>query len=194
MDPKAKRKVLPDEEYFLTIPWCHSLITAPGIRTWVPKSARQARSAGEMKGQDAFFAQTLNTPLTIPALLLFYREPAARGQLVREMRGLVALGEGLSGWAGVAHGGAVTAILDEVTGLMPTLQKKWGALEHAATMTRMLNTEYLRPVRCPSVVQIVARIDRQEGRKMFVSARVEDQEGAVLTRAQVLFIAGAPKL
>ena len=57
-----------DEQYFLSIDWCASLIQSGKYILSVPDSRRYKTSTTE----DAFFGNTLNNPKTIPACLMLY--------------------------------------------------------------------------------------------------------------------------
>lgn len=94
----------------------------------------------------------------------------------------------IGGYPGYAHGGFVCTVLDEITGLVCTVNRARGALFRGPAMTGYLNTRFLKPVRAPGVVLARARIMGTEGRKVFVRGWLEDRDGAVLAEAEALFI------
>lgn len=93
------------------------------------------------------------------------------------------LPERFEGWQGIAHGGIVCTILDEVMA--------WALIDHDAWgVTARLNVEFKAPVRVGSrirgegrVVEVRRRLMRTEGRL------VEVESGALLATAEALFVA-----
>lgn len=57
-----------------------------------------------------------------------------------------------------------------------------------------LNTVYKKPIPVPGPVLCTARIDRQDGRKVYVRATIEDGEGTVYTTAESMFVSSKPRL
>ena len=106
-----------DESYFRKIPWCANLINDPA---WTPcnTSSRQAKGSTE----DSFFAETLKSDRTIRKLLSMHRKAAAEGSpAIQEVRTLMDLGNGVNGHPDICHGGFVATMLDEVIGVLLTL-------------------------------------------------------------------------
>lgn len=58
--------------------------------------------------------------------------------------------------------------------------------------TANLNIDYLKPLLTPAWVLVRAHVERQEGRKAYVNAVVENGEGQIYAKAVALFI--KPKL
>lgn len=54
--------------------------------------------------------------------------------------------------------------------------------------TANLNIDYIKPLLTPTWVLVRAHTDRQEGRKVYVHASVENGEGGVYAKAVVLFV------
>lgn len=97
---------------------------------------------------------------------------------------LISLGEDLDGHPGIAHGGIVALLLDEVLGL---------AAEEALgvnVFTLSLNTKFKRALGIPGVVLGRAWCTKADGRKRWVSGVLEDGEGGVYAEAESLFIRG----
>jgi thioesterase superfamily protein 4 len=92
------------------------------------------------------------------------------------------LGNGVNGHANMAHGGFVSTILDETMGIANV------QLNYKPTFTAYLNITFKSPTRTPSVVVCRAWIAREEGRKRFTYASLEDGEGNVLATAEALFL------
>lgn len=83
---------------------------------------------------------------------------------------------------GVAHGGAIAAVIDEAM---------TAAAFHAANgpaLTVNLNVRYLAPIHVQQPVQIVSRIEEVIGRKIFTFVRLTREDGTVVAEANGLFI------
>ena len=57
-----------------------------------------------------------------------------------------------------------------------------------------LNTTYKKPIPVPGPVLCTARIERQEGRKLYIRATIEDGAGTVYTTGECMFVRVNPKL
>jgi acyl-coenzyme A thioesterase PaaI-like protein len=118
-----------------------------------------------------------------------YRRPAQGSWRVDEVRTLLSLRSGLNGNPRVCHGGIVAAIMDEVMGVLLTVNKD---LENApvrrATVTAFLNVTYLKAVTTPQVVLVTAKFQEVKGRKYFIESAVLNGEKAVLAKANALFV------
>lgn len=86
-----------------------------------------------------------------------------------------------SGAPGIAHGGAVAALVDDVCGGLLFVVRE-------PAVTRTLNVEYLRPVLVGVAYDLVAKVDRREGRKLFVSCEGKDPAGTLTFRGGGLFL------
>ncbi|MEK8172787.1 PaaI family thioesterase [Streptomyces sp. M19] len=87
------------------------------------------------------------------------------------------------GAPGLAHGGVLTAALDEALGAL-------GWLQRVIAVTGRLETDFLQPVPVGSVLFLEAAVTAVAGRKIYASAtgRIGGPEGAVAVRADALFI------
>ncbi|MFD9130509.1 PaaI family thioesterase [Kitasatospora sp. NPDC059571] len=87
------------------------------------------------------------------------------------------------GGPGLAHGGILTAAMDETLGTL-----NW--LLHAPAVTGRLETDFVRPVPVDTVLHIRARVTGMHGRKIYSAAegRIGGPDGPVAIRAQALFI------
>jgi len=103
----------------------------------------------------------------------------------------VVLGRAFEGAPGRAHGGIVAAAFDDVTGFVI------GKLQEPA-FTGELTVRYLAPVPVDETLEIRARLDGRERRKLFISAELRTGEELVATcRAVYITVdpsrfAGAP--
>ena len=86
-----------------------------------------------------------------------------------------------SGAPGIAHGGAVATVVDDVLGFLLYVALKPG-------VTRKLEVEYLKPVLTGVPYVVRARLDRRDGRKVWVSCECTDPDGVVAFKAVGLFV------
>lgn len=107
-----------------------------------------------------------------------------RGKLVS----LAFLGEDLCGHPGIIHGGLSATLLDESMGRCGL-----AALPNRMGFTAQLTVNYRKPVKAGSYVVIKAEVVKTEGRKVWVTGRIEgledgEMEGEVLAEAEALFV------
>jgi acyl-coenzyme A thioesterase PaaI-like protein len=86
-----------------------------------------------------------------------------------------------SGAPGIAHGGAVAVVVDDVLGYLLYVVRAPG-------VTRRLEVDYLKPVLTGVPYEVRGRIDRRDGRKLWVSCACTGPDGVVAFRAAGLFI------
>jgi acyl-coenzyme A thioesterase PaaI-like protein len=86
-----------------------------------------------------------------------------------------------SGAPGIAHGGAVATVVDDVLGFLLYVVKAPG-------VTRRLEVDYLEPVLTGVPYVVRGRLDRRNGRKVWVSCTCTDPQGVEAFRATGLFI------
>jgi acyl-coenzyme A thioesterase PaaI-like protein len=85
------------------------------------------------------------------------------------------------GAPGIAHGGAVAALVDDVCGGLLFVVRE-------PAVTRTLEVEYLEPVLVDVTYELVARVDRRDGRKLFITCEGRDPEGVLTFRGGGLFL------
>lgn len=194
----------PEVAHFLSLPWCHALLTASPTLSIHPCITRTPKPHHE----EALMATTLNSPLAISGFVLFYEPPpppptttTTTPELLTSLSALLTLGPLLNGWRGLCHGGVIMTVLDEVLGQIPALNRASGALPDRTTLTAYLNTRFEAPVRTDETpgeggktVVVRARLTRREGRKMWIEGEMEDEGGRVLARAEALFVQIKEKL
>ncbi len=83
----------------------------------------------------------------------------------------------------VVHGGIQATILDEVMGVAAQLSLPTDASD-LACVTAEMNLRYRAPVPMDGEVIARARIDRIDGRDMYVVGGIVDDEGEMLTEAE----------
>lgn len=87
-----------------------------------------------------------------------------------------------SGAPGIAHGGAVATVVDDVMGFLLYVAQVPG-------VTRTLEVEYLKPVRLAVPYIVRSQLDQRDGRKLWVSCTGTDPDGVVAFRGKGLFVA-----
>ena len=87
-----------------------------------------------------------------------------------------------AGGPGIAHGGAVATVFDDVLGFLLYVAQVPG-------VTRHLEVEYLRPVLVGVPYALRGRLDSRDGRKLWVSCTCTAPDGTVTATARGLFIA-----
>lgn len=202
------RKPVPDEvraafDAASAPAWCSRAFSDPDLIP-IATLSREPKASTE----DSFIAETLRTPSTISAWQSFYRElpsqsPRPSGDapdvshdttvIKGEVVNILALGRGLSGHANVAHGGLISAVLDETMGMVVGVHQSPGM----SGFTAYLNVTFKKPLPTPSVVLCRTWLERRSGRKLWIRGTVEDGEGRLFTEAEGLWVEverKAPKL
>lgn len=85
------------------------------------------------------------------------------------------------GAPGIAHGGAVATVLDDLYGFLLFVI-------HELAVTRSLQVEYFAPVRLGATYALRAELARREGRKLHVRATMTDSAGRVVAASTALFM------
>lgn len=103
-----------------------------------------------------------------------------------EAIGHVTLGAAHEGAPGRSHGGIISALFDDVFGFVLTIEQQ-------AAFTGTLTIRYEQGVPIGQPLECRVRMDRREGRKLFMSGELTlgpaGPEATVLTRATAIFIA-----
>lgn len=86
-----------------------------------------------------------------------------------------------AGAPGLAHGGAVAAVCDDLLGHLLHLR-------NVAGVTRRLEVDYLKPVVLGETHRLTAELDNVEGRKLWGSLTAVGEDGRMRFRARALFI------
>lgn len=111
----------------------------------------------------------------------------------KEFKAVVALGNDVSGYAGIVHGGLTAAIFDEVFGgLLFCLKTKHLSLNpthYLPSFTVNLQVDYRSRIRAGSTVLCRAWVHRAEGRKIIMKAEMKDgPNGVVYAESQAIFV------
>ena len=103
----------------------------------------------------------------------------------------------MCGHRGIVHGGLSAALLDETLGGAVYCLKAAGLVGRGPAFTAALEVDYKAPLPAGSVVAVVAVLDRVDGRKAWVTARIVsavggegEGEGAptLLSEGRALFV------
>ena len=86
-----------------------------------------------------------------------------------------------SGAPGIAHGGAVATVVDDLLGYLLYVVMKPG-------VTRKLEVEYLKPVLVGQEYVVRGRVDSVDGRKVWVSCTGTSADGVLAFRGTGLFL------
>ncbi len=95
--------------------------------------------------------------------------------------GEVTLSDSQQGPPHMAHGGASASLLDEAMGLAA-----WATGHRAAAVN--LNVNYHKPVPLGAMIQISARVDRQEGKGVYTAAEIRLPGGEVAVGATGVYV------
>ncbi|QDS75736.1 hypothetical protein FKW77_008319 [Venturia effusa] len=178
--------------YFKTIPWCRTLIENPFYHTSSTNS-RHPKGTTE----DSFFAETLQTDRTIRRCLTLHVTPDDDSSYstmpIRTVLTFFEVGDGVNGFPHICHGGFVATLLDEVMGILLSVNQEYlhrekGEPLEITSMTASINVKYLAPVTTPGILLGRAWVERLEKRKIFIRSGIEDGEGKELTVAEALFV------
>ena len=175
--------------FFQSIPWCATLLNDP-VYVVIPTPSRRPKQSTE----DALLADTLKTKTTIPAIITLYERPAKGRTLITEARLLVALEYGVNGYPNIAHGGLIGAIIDESMGILLKCNKDMDKTELGepvdidTLVTASLKVNYLQAVMTPQTVLVTAKIEEIKGRKFYMTGTVRDGNGAMLAKAEAMWI------
>jgi acyl-coenzyme A thioesterase PaaI-like protein len=96
------------------------------------------------------------------------------------LRGEVTLNTVYQGPPGLVHGGWIAALLDQAVGSASAIETRPG-------LTAKLEVNYRRPTPLFTPLEVLGRVDRIEGRKVFVSGEIR-AHGEVTAEANALMI------
>ncbi len=107
----------------------------------------------------------------------------------RRIVGRFVLGERYQGGGGMAHGGIIATLLDEVMG-------KVCRFREVRAVTAELNVEYLKPVNVQNEIVVEGWETEHKGRNLFHVGEIRNAAGDVLARGKGRFVivGGAKKV
>lgn len=104
----------------------------------------------------------------------------------RRIVGRFVLGERYQGGAGFAHGGIIALLLDEAMG-------KVCRFRDVRAVTAELSVEYLKPVAVDKEIVVEGRETDMNGRNLFLSGEIRNENGDVLARGKGRFVVIKPR-
>jgi acyl-coenzyme A thioesterase THEM4 len=123
-----------------------------------------------------------------------------------EVRTLLTLGSDVNGYPHTAHGGLVATVIDEVMGILLSVNKDHEeqrilaqeasslARPRLSTMTASLELAYRKPVPTPCTVLVRVWFESVDDRKHFIRGSLDNGAGEVLTQARALMVRAKEKL
>ena len=99
----------------------------------------------------------------------------------RRIVGRFVLGERYQGGGGMAHGGIIATLLDEVMG-------KVCRFREVRAVTAELNVEYLKPVNVENEIVVEGWETEQKGRNLFHAGEIRNMAGDILARGKGRFV------
>lgn len=171
--------------------WCVDLLNEPDTSiTEIPTSRElfvsRSAVAKDERVSNSMFAKTLygKDADAILAQVNFKRVSKEADAIYKEEYCyLIAVGSGLDGLTGRAHGGFNALVLDQLTG---TISATTGGT--FAPATARLEVNYSAPVGTPGVVLCRGWVIERSGRKTWVKGTIEDGQGKVFASGKALFI------
>lgn len=107
---------------------------------------------------------------------------------------VVRLGTDVCGYPATVHGGLTAAIVDETFGGLYTCLLTSGALgAQLPALTARLEVDYKAKIAAGSVLLFATELEKVEGRKIWMRARVSDGAGTTYATARALFVAPQPQ-
>lgn len=104
----------------------------------------------------------------------------------RKIVGRFVLGERYQGGAGFAHGGIIALLLDEAMG-------KVCRFREVRAVTAELSVEYLKPVAVDKEILVEGRETEMNGRNLFITGEIRNENGDVLARGKGRFVVLKPR-
>jgi acyl-coenzyme A thioesterase PaaI-like protein len=194
-------------QHFHQNPHLSALLSSPLYHSIEPFTHISTRGTPQHLVRNEFFMSTLSSPIGIshcvnlrlksPPLIPPSPSPSSNISDLGPPHALwlLALGApGLSGKPSTAHGGALSAILDETLTRTAELHQQPGADGvRAHVYTVNLESTYRKPVSVPGDCVVRAWVVRREGRKCWVRGSVGSADGGeVFTEGIVFCIQGKP--
>ncbi|GAB0133438.1 hypothetical protein EsDP_00001846 [Epichloe bromicola] len=192
-------------EYFTSIPWCADLLLSEssphGFGPAIPFIPQCLMPICDT--QDQFIGATLAThPRALKHMLCFFR-PQDATQLrdpkrpIQTVDTLFDLGDGLTGYRDIIHGGMTTTMVDEAMCTVNDINQalgKHGLVYKLNSVTVGLEIKFLKPVPVPGVIRVTSWTESTEGRKTRMRCELRDGEGNILVKGSSMWVALDPKL
>ncbi|GAX81997.1 hypothetical protein CEUSTIGMA_g9425.t1 [Chlamydomonas eustigma] len=184
-----------------TLPWLKQLIPDFQIQPDILKMEGGPIGHDHMLKNMARNGQIIDNKILFrkgaPVLQVSGSEPNYESQEVpstcsqqMELLNVYQLGGDVAGHKGLVHGGLTATIFDETFGYLLYGGKAAGLLSFGMVLTAQLNVSYAKPVPAGSVVACTACVTSMEGRKIWVTAKLQEKYNGDITfaTATALFI------
>ncbi|KIN07567.1 hypothetical protein OIDMADRAFT_151206 [Oidiodendron maius Zn] len=181
----AESRPFPDLEHFQNIPWCASLLSAPGF-----KHTETFSRTVKAHNEDTLFGQTLKSDNTITHAHSVYLPSTTKSPApILEVRTFVTLSTGMNGGPNTLHGGMITTLMDDVMGTLLKLNReaeKRG--ETAFGVTAKIDVRFRKLMLTPGTYCVGARVTKVEGKKVRLEGWVRDEDNDVCVTSKSLWI------
>ncbi|KAL8184728.1 UNVERIFIED_CONTAM: hypothetical protein K2H54_026423 [Gekko kuhli] len=127
----------------------------------------QEEEEGEKKKETRFFCRNIDGEGLGFEYVMFFNQSEKRVVCIFQP------GDYLESYAGLVHGGCIATILDNAFTACVVAVAGRGFVVN-------LNVNYKSPIRLGSVVLVDSKIEKMEGRKMFLSGQVRSKDGQTL--------------
>lgn len=183
--------------YFSEVPWCSALVNAPDttILRHLPRGPSD-------NARDKYAVVTLGKATnSISHQLSFYKtpsrkpsdppyEPYTANAEIPEITTLYAVGDGVTGWPGITHGGFTSYMIDETAvALMAASMKRWDAFSYTTHdvvgVTTDLSVRFRAPAKIPSIFRCTARYKGIKGQRITVAVTIQNENGSVAATGEV---------
>lgn len=194
-----------DIETFAPLQWATQYLTSPD---WVVKD--RTRGSRPDDDTDRFCRDTMSGNNGVQRWIELYEKPAP-GEKVSRSISLCKFGRGLTGFPGIAHGGALLTLMDEGLayvmvanevidngGFADAGDQPWRKLlEEGRPPTEVLNgmmvtakfdVKFLKPVLCPGIVGIEVNMLENRGSLMKMRGVMKDEKGTPLLQVDGVWI------
>ncbi|XP_015285290.1 PREDICTED: acyl-coenzyme A thioesterase THEM4-like [Gekko japonicus] len=137
------------------------------ISVWRGKVPQEEEEGGEKKRETRFFCRNIDGEGLGFEYVMFFNQSEKRVVCIFQP------GDYLESYAGMVHGGCIATILDNAFTACVVAVAGRGFVVN-------LNVNYKSPIRLGSVVLVDSKIEKMEGRKMFLSGQVRSKDGQTL--------------
>ncbi|XP_022111204.1 acyl-coenzyme A thioesterase THEM4-like [Acanthaster planci] len=168
-------------------------ITSSAQNTWLPETEEVYTRLLARAERDGWVPIWNSNRDPAPPEYLFSRVTTENGLVIhhamfiqeeeKKLMGVCQFGEEAQGPKGLAHGGAIATMHDDVTGELT------GRVVGMAILTASLTINFKRPTPLRSPVLIEAHVDKIEGKKIFLKSCMKSPDGGtVYSDGMVLYV------
>lgn len=161
--------------------WFKQLLHSKPYREINTTAGGEKGSESDPTGSNTFFRSLYKSIDVVRSFNAFFYQPSDPTQF--EVMTIITLGSDGDGHPGMAHGGLVATLLDQILGLGTHVY-----LQQSGLFTVELDVRYRNPVQTPCVVIGRTRVLRKEGRRVWSAASLEGVNGKLYADCVCLFI------